>query len=155
MNDVNRPISRRQFVTTSALASSLLILPRRLVAGSGEDAPSTKLNIAGIGVGGMGANNLRNLESQNIVVLCDVDLNYAAKTIAKYPGAKVWTDYREMLDKQKDIATPDRHARGRPHRVGCRKPEDHQSAGREQICSHPISSRLDAVIRLGHCVSSK
>ena len=108
----NRLISRRQFVATTAMASSFLLVPRHVVAGSGEDAPSAKLNIAGIGIGGMGANNLVNLASQNIVALCDVDLNYAAKTIAKYPKAKVWTDYREMLEKQKDIdavliATPD------------------------------------------------
>ena len=108
----NRLISRRQFIGTTAMASSFLLVPRHVVAGSGEDAPSAKLNIAGIGIGGMGANNLINLASQNIVALCDVDLNYAAKTIAKYPKAKVWTDYRELLEKQKDIdavliATPD------------------------------------------------
>ena len=108
----NRLISRRQFVATTAMASSFLLVPRHLVAGSGEKPPSEKLNIAGIGIGGMGANNLLNLESENIVALCDVDLNYAAKTIAKYPKAKVWTDYREMLEQQKDIdaimiATPD------------------------------------------------
>jgi len=106
------PFTRRQFVGTTAAASAFLLVPRRVVAGSGEDAPSAKLNIAGIGIGGMGANNLANLASQNIVALCDVDLNYAANTIAKYPQAKVWTDYREMLEKQKDIdavliATPD------------------------------------------------
>jgi predicted dehydrogenase len=70
------------------------------------------LNIAGIGVGGMGASNLRELESENIVALCDVDPNYAAETIKRYPGAKFHTDYRLMLEKQKDIdaviiATPD------------------------------------------------
>ncbi len=113
MNDnSNRLIGRRQFVTTTAMASSLLLVPRHVVAGSGEAAPSAKLNIAGIGIGGMGARNLANLESQNIVALCDVDLNYAAATIAKYLNARVWTDYREMLEKQKDIdavlvATPD------------------------------------------------
>ncbi len=106
------PFTRRQFVGTTAAASAFLLMPRHVVAGSGEDAPSAKLNIAGIGIGGMGAGNLANLESQNIVALCDVDLNYAAGTIAKYPQAKVWTDYREMLEKQKDIdavliATPD------------------------------------------------
>jgi predicted dehydrogenase len=74
---------------------------------------SEKLNIAGIGIGGMGAGNLANLETENIVALCDVDpKNYAAKTIAKYPNAKVYTDYRKMLEQQKDIeavliATPD------------------------------------------------
>ncbi|MFA7004655.1 MAG: Gfo/Idh/MocA family oxidoreductase, partial [Verrucomicrobiia bacterium] len=63
-------------------------------------------------VGGMGKSNLRNLEKESIVALCDVDLNHAAKTIERYPNARVWTDYREMLEKQKDIdavmiATPD------------------------------------------------
>ena len=105
-------VNRRQFLGTTTAAAAFLIVPRYVVAGSGEEAPSAKLNIAGIGIGGMGANNLTNLESQNIVALCDVDLDYAAKTIAKYPNAKVWTDYREMLEKQKDIdavliATPD------------------------------------------------
>ena len=69
------PFTRRQFVGTTAAASAFLLVPRHVVAGSGEDAPSAKLNIAGIGIGGMGANNLANLESQNIVALCDVDLN--------------------------------------------------------------------------------
>jgi predicted dehydrogenase len=70
------------------------------------------LNIAGIGVGGMGHNNLKACSDENIVALCDVDANYAAKTFAEYPKAKVYTDFREMLDAQKDIdavivATPD------------------------------------------------
>ena len=104
-------ISRRSFLTTSATAAGLLILPSR-VLGLGEAPPSEKLNVAGIGIGGMGAGNLANLESQNIVALCDVDSEYAGKIFAKYPKAKTYTDYREMLDKQKDIegvviATPD------------------------------------------------
>jgi len=66
---------RRQFVGTTAATSAFLLAPCHVVAGSGEDAPSAKLNIAGIGIGGMGAGNLANLESQNIVALCDVDLN--------------------------------------------------------------------------------
>ena len=138
------PFTRRQFVGTTAAASAFLLVPRRVVAGSGEDAPSAKLNIAGIGIGGMGANNLANLASQNIVALCDVDLNYAANTIAKYPQAKVWTDYREMLEKQKDIdavliATPDHtHAviamaaiKAGKH-VYCQKP----------LCHNPYEARM-------------
>jgi predicted dehydrogenase len=78
----------------------------------GKKAPSKTLNIAGIGVGGMGAANLRQCEGENIMALCDVDSAYAAKTYAKYPEAKVYKDYRVMLDKEKDIdavviATPD------------------------------------------------
>ena len=137
-------VNRRQFLGTAAAAAAYLIVPRHVVADSGEDAPSAKLNIAGIGIGGMGANNLVNLESQNIVALCDVDLNYAAKTIAKYPSAKVWTDYREMLEKQKDIdavliATPDHtHAviamaaiKAGKH-VYCQKP----------LCHNPYEARM-------------
>ncbi len=137
-------ISRRHFLGTTAAASAFLLVPRHVVAGSGEAAPSAKLNIAGIGVGGMGANNLTNLASQNIVALCDVDLNYAAKTIKNFPQAKVWTDYREMLEKQKDIdavliATPDHtHAviamaaiKAGKH-VYCQKP----------LCHDPYEARI-------------
>lgn len=104
-------LSRRQFLATTAAASAWAVAPR-IAVGADTVPGSEKLNIAGIGVGGMGANNLAAVESQNIVALCDVDRDYAAKTFAKYPKAKVWTDYREMLEKQKDIdavmiATPD------------------------------------------------
>jgi predicted dehydrogenase len=111
-NSSRTPMTRRRFLGASALAATAFnVLPRHVLGAEGT-APSEKLNIAGIGVGGMGGGNLENLRSQNIVALCDVDHNYAAHTFQKYPGAKVWTDYREMLEKQKDIdavviATPD------------------------------------------------
>ena len=106
-----KSVTRRQFLATAAAVSAYTIVPRH-VLGAGETPPSEKLNIAGIGIGGMGAANLENLKTQNIVALCDVDPSYAAKTIKKHPAARVWTDYREMLEQQKDIegvviATPD------------------------------------------------
>ena len=60
----------------------------------------------------MGASNLRKCKEENIVALCDVDHDYAAPTFKAYPKAKIYADYREMFDKQKDIdaviiATPD------------------------------------------------
>lgn len=106
------PMTRRRFLGASAVAAAAFhVLPRHVLGAEGVP-PSEKLNIAGVGVGGMGGGNLENLVSQNIVALCDVDHDYAGKTFKKYPGAKIWTDYREMLDKQKDIdavliATPD------------------------------------------------
>jgi predicted dehydrogenase len=86
-----------------------MIVPRTLF---GREAPSNKLNIAGIGIGGMGGSNLKACEGENIVALCDVDTAYAAKTIALYPKARFYQDYRELLAKEKDvdavvIATPD------------------------------------------------
>jgi hypothetical protein len=83
-------------------ASLLTIVPRR-VLGRGLKPPSDRLNIAGIGIGGMGASNLGALESENIVALCDVDWKYAAPTFARYPGAQAFRDYRVMLEKRKDI----------------------------------------------------
>jgi predicted dehydrogenase len=108
-------INRRDFLKSAAAASAapaLLAIVPRSVLGLGQTPPSDKLNIAGIGVGGKGADDLHELESENIVALCDVDPNYAAKTVAKYPAAKFYTDYRVMLEKEKGIdavviATPD------------------------------------------------
>jgi hypothetical protein len=103
-------LSRRQFTSRSALAAlSAAIVPRRVL---GAEAPSDKLSIAAVGVGGMGASNLKACEGERIVALCDVDSAYAAKTVALYPQARFYRDYRVMLEKEKGldavvIATPD------------------------------------------------
>jgi predicted dehydrogenase len=104
----NKSISRRQFMGSTAAAMAFTIVPSHVLAQS----PNEKLNIAGVGVGGMGQNNIRACESENIVALCDVDAKYAAAVFKKYPKARKWTDFRKMLDEQKDIdavvvATPD------------------------------------------------
>lgn len=102
--------SRRKFLAASAASAfSFYFIPSRLM---GQDAPSNKLNIAAVGVGGMGGANLSNCENENIMALCDVDSQYAAKTFQKYPNAKIYKDYRIMFEKEKDIdaviiATPD------------------------------------------------
>jgi len=107
-------LSRRHFISTTAMAATAVtLLPSNVIAGLGYKAPSDKLNIAGIGVGGMGFNNLTNMESENIVALCDVDSKYAGRNaFRKWPLARKYQDYRQMFDKQKDIdavmiATPD------------------------------------------------
>jgi len=98
--------------TTAIAASSFVIVPRHVLGGPGQTPPSEKLHIAGIGVGGMGQNNVRACSGENIVALCDVDANYAAKVFAAYPKAAVYRDFRELLERQKDVeavivATPD------------------------------------------------
>jgi len=109
----DRRVSRRSFLGRSALAAATVtFVPRHLLGGAGYTPPSEKLNIAGVGIGGMGASNLRACEKENIVALCDVDDAYAAKTFQKYPSAKKHRDFRRMLETQKDIdavivATPD------------------------------------------------
>lgn len=141
----NTGISRRSFLGAAASTAAFTIVPAHVLGGPRHRPPSEKLNIAGIGIGGMGAVNLGALESENIVALCDVDHEYAGKTFKKYPGAKVYADYREMLEKQKDIdavliATPDHtHAvitmaalRAGKH-VYCQKPLTHDVFEARQI----------------------
>ncbi len=98
-------ISRRKFLgNTAATAAGITILPSHVISGLGHKAPSDKLNIAGVGVGGMGRANLRNMNSENIVALCDVDWKYAQRCFDDYPKAKKFWDWRVMLDKMnKDI----------------------------------------------------
>ncbi len=92
-------MSRRQFVYTSAAAAAgLTILPSGIISAKGRTAPSDKLNIAGIGVGGMGFANLKNLESQNIVGVCDVDWGYSKRVFDHYPKAGKYKDFRKMYD---------------------------------------------------------
>src|SRR5215475_3356737 len=147
--DEKKGISRREFVKDAAAAGAAFTIVPRHVLGRGMTPPSDLLNIAGVGVGGMGRANLINLASQNIVALCDVDWDYAGKAFERlsteissletrlnqpsqevqsrtrsgfspvkpqtqlenmkrlytehWPKAKRHKDYREMLDKQKDI----------------------------------------------------
>ena len=106
-------VSRRGFIKgTTATAAAFTIVPRHVLGGPGNTAPSDKLNIAGIGIGGMGKNNIRQCAEENIVALCDIDDAYAAPVYETYPNAKKYHDFRKMLEKQKDIdaciiATPD------------------------------------------------
>jgi predicted dehydrogenase len=74
-------LSRRKFLADAAVTAAALTIVPRHVLGRGFIPPSDALNIAGIGVGGMGRNNLINLASQNIVALCDVDWGYAGKSL--------------------------------------------------------------------------
>jgi predicted dehydrogenase len=145
-----KQVSRRKFLTDAAAGAAAFTIVPRHVLGRGFTAPSDLLNIAGVGVGGMGRANLINLASQNIVAVCDVDWGYVDKVYAKldseiqalrtridspdpqpvkgqppvefdrvkarkrldgmirlntehWPKAKRYQDYREMLDRQKDI----------------------------------------------------
>jgi len=159
-------LSRRQFVKTTAAAGTAFMIVPRHVLGRGFQAPSDLVNIATVGVSGMGAPNTRAVMSQNIVALCDVDFdlldsrladwskpprapqnrppapapppqpwkdwgpskaqqaadakwpaNDPAATLQRFvneqlPRVQKYRDYREMLEKQKDIdavivATPD------------------------------------------------
>jgi hypothetical protein len=114
MSNKKTKLTRRNFVKNAALsASSFMIVPRH-VLGRGFIAPSDKLNIAGIGAGGKGEDDLKNFSQSpkvNVVALCDVDDNRSAKSRERFPKAKFYKDFREMLAKEKITST---HARSLP-----------------------------------------
>src|SRR3982751_220227 len=95
--------SRRKFIrNTSVAAAGFFIVPRH-VLGKGFVAPSDKLNIAGIGAGGKGESDLSEFAKSpnvNIVALCDVDDRQVKKSVSRFPNAKRYYDFREMLEKE-------------------------------------------------------
>lgn len=84
MDDKNKGVSRRHFIETAAITGAGLTIVPRHVLGKGFTAPSDLLNIATVGIGGMGHNNTMAVGSQNIVAICDVDWDYAQKSIDRY-----------------------------------------------------------------------
>ena len=94
-------MSRRKFLKKGAAAAiGLAVVPGTVLGKKfGHTAPSDKLNILGVGIGGRGSSVLRGLESQNIIGLCDVDWKYADHVFKRYPAAKKYNDYRKMFDE--------------------------------------------------------
>lgn len=86
----------------AAATAAFTIVPSTIFGKKfGHIAPSDKLNIAGIGVGGMGFANLKKMATENIVGLADVDWGYTSKNgvFKAYPNAKKYYDYRKMYDE--------------------------------------------------------
>jgi len=165
-------LSRREFLsTTGSAAAAFTIVPRHVLGGPGYQAPSDMVNVAGIGVGARGAQDIQGIADPdvpierplrsntgqpltpeeiaerearrrafaermaaqqqrqggqrqqpqqearprklaNIYALCDVDTAFAAHVFAGYPKAKVYQDFRKMLDNEREIdavviGTPD------------------------------------------------
>lgn len=108
--------SRRNFIKTTALAAAGFMIVPRHVLGKGFLAPSDRLMVAGVGVGGKGQSNLANIYKggkSDIAFLCDVDDRRAANSVKSFPKAKYYKDYRVMLEKEGKnidgvvVSTPD------------------------------------------------
>src|SRR6476646_4149251 len=107
-----RNLSLRQFLAATGAVTTFLALPAHVLGRGGASSPNSKLNIAGIGIGGQGGEDIKEVSAENIVALCDVDEDHAAHTFKKYPNAKRFKDFRRMLDEEKGIdavvvGTPD------------------------------------------------
>src|ERR1700722_5435111 len=101
--------SRRYFffgsLLTLASGSARALVPKSFgsvpsLKAAGYKSPNEKLNIAAVGVGGRGAQNLSGLVSENIVALCDVDSRQGGPTFKRFEKAPNYVDFRRMLDKE-------------------------------------------------------
>ena len=135
---MSRSIQRRQFVKTSALLLAGATLPSSLRAFS----PTARLRTAHVGVGGMGGADLTSISSHagvEVAALCDVDANILKVASAKFPSARVFRDYREMISSMGDmidavvVSTPDHThapaamtAMNHAKPVYCQKPLTHE-----------------------------
>ncbi len=152
---VPSPVSRRHFLHRAVLAAATVQIVQPRVLGLGaETPPSERLNIAGIGVAGQGGHDIGQFPQENIVALCDVDWRHAAGTFKKFPNAKRFKDYRQMLDEVKEIdavvvATPDHsHAFAsmaairRGKHVYCEKPLTHSVWEARQVAEAARAAKL-------------
>ena len=107
---MSKEISRRSFLKTgTAAAVGLSMAPGMFAAPASKKkaAPAPmdrKLKILGVGIGGRGAADLKEMETEEIIGLCDVDTKYAAHVFERYPNAKRYTDYRKMYEELLDEA---------------------------------------------------
>lgn len=107
--------SRRRFLGTAASVASASLWPRDVRGQRSDRSGANRLNIACIGVGGKGFDNVRNAMSEDIVALCDVDFERGAKAFQMFPDARRYRDYRELLEKEADrvdaviVSTSDHH----------------------------------------------
>ena len=124
--------SRRRFLGTSAAAVGAC-----WVRPSWAESPNEKLDVAVVGVANRGAANLAGVSSENIVALCDVDANYLAAAAKNHPQAKLYRDFRRMLDEMANgidavvVSTPD-HTHAPPAAAA-------MSLGKHCYCEKPLT----------------
>jgi predicted dehydrogenase len=141
------PVNRRSAIAIGAAAATVTIIPRRVLGQADQLPPSERLNIAGVGCGGMGTGDLHNVAADNnIVALCDADQRAIDRNAQRYTQAKHYTDFRKMLDAEKGIdavmvATPDHlHA---PVSIMAMK------LGKHVFCQKPLTHSVYEARRMG------
>ncbi len=133
-------LPRRKLLGGAVVAAGVTLVPRHVLGGLGRQTPNERLALAAVGVGGVGFGQVQSCAQVGfqVVALCDVDDLYAKKAFDRWPQARRYRDYRELLQAEGDkidavyCGTPDHtHAfitmaalRRRKH-VCCVKPLTH------------------------------
>jgi predicted dehydrogenase len=105
-------MNRREFLQRSALSGAAMLLVEETVSAKTRQlSPNEKLNVACIGVAGMGSYSVSNIAGENVVALCDVDENNLNAAAKDFPKAALYFDYRKMLERSDidavTVSTPD------------------------------------------------
>jgi len=162
-------ITRRGFLSGVAATAAFTIVPRHVLGGPGRVSPSEKLSIACIGVGGMGASDVGQVSTENIIAMCDVDWKHAAGTFGRFPNVKKYRDFRKMLDKEGNnidavtVSTPDNiHAVAAMaaikmgKHVYCQKPLCHDIFEVRQLTEaareHKVMTQMGIQVHADSCV---
>ncbi len=141
--------SRRSFLKNSLGALGAVTIIPRHVMGRGFLAPSDQLTKGIVGIGGMGKNHIP-YGGTRVVALCDVDANHLKEAVilAKEPGVKTFSDYRELLRLPEvdivHIATP-------PHWHGIIA-ADAARAGKDIWCEKPMTATIGEGLRVKEAV---
>ena len=161
---MKKDMSRRSFIKTGTTAAIGLSMMPGTVFGSSKDSKkkktvkTEKLKILGVGIGGRGAAVLRELETEDIIGLCDVDWKYAQHVFERYPKAKRYNDYKKMFAEMLDecdavvCATADH-----THAIIC---AEAIAAGKHVYCEKPLThtvyeSRLLTKLATKHRVATQ
>jgi predicted dehydrogenase len=128
-------VSRRKFIAAASTAFSFQYLPSRVWGAN------NRINVAGIGVGAKGAADIASSAETgaNIVALCDVDLSRGTKSISTFPQAKLYADFRIMIEKQKDIDVVTISAPDHIHAVAAKAAMD---LGKHIYCQKPLTHSI-------------
>jgi predicted dehydrogenase len=152
MNNENG-LTRRSFLGRTAVAAAgFQIVSSHVLSLNGATSPNSKLNIAGVGVGGQGGSDLHEMERENIVALCDADWAYAGNCFKRYPQARQWKDFRKMLEEQKDI---DAVCIGTPDHLHAVVAMAALKAGKHVYCEKPLTHSVWEARQLGLAASER
>lgn len=130
-------LSRRELLRSATWAGVGIWAWRHRPAWPQAASPNERLNIAGIGVGGRGLDNVVGCASENIVALCDVDESRAGPAFERFPQARRFKDFRRLFDEMANeidavvISTPD-HTHAIPAAIA-------MALGKHCYCEKPLT----------------
>ncbi len=94
-------LSRRDFLRMSGVgAAAISSGVWSELAAAESKSPNAKLNIGCVGTANRAAADVNGCAGENIVALCDVDKNYLDRAASRFPHARTYADYREMIEKE-------------------------------------------------------